>query len=406
MPALPRSSRFSSCCRTRRSAGLALPELAVEPVDVGTGTAKFDLTLALLARGEQLAGGLEYNRDLFDAATAARFAGQLSTLLRGVAEEPERRVSELPLLSAPERQAVLLEWNSAPGVTTDPAADLTGPILARARDDEGDRAAVSCHGEVLTYGELVRRAHRLARHLVGMGVGTDTILGLCLDRSLDMAVAVLAALAAGIAYLPLDPAYPPERLALMLDDCAPPVLLTQAALLPGLAPLLASRPAPPRVLCLDAERAAWTAESAAPLPPRAQPENLVYLVYTSGSTGRPKGIAMMRQALANLLAWQEGSTSLGAPARTLQFALLSFDVSFQEFVSTWRTGRHRRPPRRGDPPRRRGPPRPPRPRADRAPVPALHRAAPARRGRPGGEALPPPRARPGRRRSPRASSSR
>jgi amino acid adenylation domain-containing protein len=320
---------------------LALPGLVVEPVDIGTGTAKFDLTLALLARGERLVGSLEYNRDLFDAATAARFAGQLTTLLRGVAEDPERRVSELPLLSAPERQAVLLEWNSAPGVTANPAAhaaaDITAPILARARD-EGDRAAVSCQGEVLTYGELARRAHQLARHLVGMGVGTDTILGLCLDRSLDMAVAVLAALEAGIAYLPLDPAYPPERLALMLDDCAPPVLLTQAALLPGLAPLLASRPAPPRVFCLDTGRAAWTAASAAPLPPRAQPENLIYLVYTSGSTGRPKGIAMMRQALANLLAWQEGSTSLGAPARTLQFALLSFDVSFQEFVSTWRCG--------------------------------------------------------------------
>lgn len=184
----------------------------------------------------------------------------------------------------------------------------------------------------LTYAQLNARANQLAHFLVEQGAGPDTLVGVCIERSMAMIIAVLAALKAGAAYVPFDPAYPEERLGLMLQDTQAPVVLTQEA--------IASRLPRGRrqVVCLDRDEASISRLSRENLPTRTGPENLAYVIYTSGSTGRPKGVAMRQGALVNLLTWQNSSWSYPKLARTLQFASLNFDVSFQEIFSTWVSG--------------------------------------------------------------------
>jgi amino acid adenylation domain-containing protein len=193
-------------------------------------------------------------------------------------------------------------------------------------DRTPDAPAVSFEGAQLTYAQLGRRASGLAQALRAEGIGPDSVVAISLERSLDLAVAVLGVLEAGAGYLPLDVNYPAERLAFMLEDARVKVLVTQRS-------LAASLPAPSaRVLCVED-----LAGSGERLAPSAGPEHLVYVIYTSGSTGKPKGVAMHQAPLTNLVAWQLGDSKFG-PGRTLQFAPLSFDVHFQEMFSTWCAG--------------------------------------------------------------------
>ncbi|MBE4753170.1 amino acid adenylation domain-containing protein [Corallococcus sp. ZKHCc1 1396] len=192
--------------------------------------------------------------------------------------------------------------------------------------------AVRFEGVGLTYEALERRSNQLAHHLRGLGVTTDVLVGVCLERSVEMVVAVLAVLKAGGAYLPLDPAYPAPRLSFMLEDAKAPVLLTQAKLRAGL-PAFAGP-----VLCLDESPALFAPEAPASPVDASSLEGLAYAIYTSGSTGTPKGVAMGHGPLANLIAWQLGQSIAGPGTRTLQFSPLSFDVSFQELFGTWCSG--------------------------------------------------------------------
>ncbi|WP_147452462.1 polyketide synthase, partial [Corallococcus praedator] len=192
--------------------------------------------------------------------------------------------------------------------------------------------AVRFEGVGLTYAALDRRSNQLARHLQGLGVTTDVLVGVCLERSVEMVVAVLAVLKAGGAYLPLDPAYPAPRLSFMLEDAKAPVLLTQAKLRAGL-PAFAGP-----VLCLDESPALFAPEAPASPVDASSLEGLAYAIYTSGSTGTPKGVAMGHGPLANLITWQLGQSIAGPGTRTLQFSPLSFDVSFQELFGTWCSG--------------------------------------------------------------------
>ncbi|NPC71099.1 amino acid adenylation domain-containing protein [Corallococcus exiguus] len=195
-----------------------------------------------------------------------------------------------------------------------------------------DAEAVRFEGAGLTYAALDRRSNQLAHHLRGLGVTTDVLVGVCLERSVEMVVAVLAVLKAGGAYLPLDPAYPAPRLAFMLEDAKAPVLLTQAKLRAGL-PAFAGP-----VLCLDESPALFAPEAPASPVDASSLEGLAYAIYTSGSTGTPKGVAMGHRPLANLIAWQLEQSIAGPGTRTLQFSPLSFDVSFQELFGTWCSG--------------------------------------------------------------------
>jgi amino acid adenylation domain-containing protein len=308
----------------------ALPGVAAELLDVDAGTAKFDLALLLVEAEGAAAGVLEYARDLFDEATVDRLLGHLRTLIEGAVEDPGRRLSALPLLTLPEREE-LRAWSRP--LTPEPATLLIHQGVAAQAARTPDAVAVvfgEGGGETLSYAELTARSRRLARRLRALGVGPDVPVGLFLERSADLMVALLAVLEAGGAYLPLDPGYPAERLRLMLEDAHAPLLLTHA-------PLAATVPAGAgRVVRVD-EPEGLDEEDGSPIPLDVLPDHLVYVIYTSGSTGRPKGVAMTHGALSAMLRWQLRTSSAGA-GRTLQFTSMSFDVSFQEIFSTWWSG--------------------------------------------------------------------
>jgi natural product biosynthesis luciferase-like monooxygenase protein/amino acid adenylation domain-containing protein len=294
----------------------------------GVHGVKLDLAVHALERGEGLRLDLEYCTDLFDGDTVHRLLGHFRTLLEGAAADPDGALAALPLLSAAERRQ-LVEWESAPPPAAVP--DLVAAVEAMAAQAPEALALRGCPGQRdLSYGELVDLASRLAHHLRSLGAGPEARVAICLDRSPEMLVAVLGTLAAGAAYVPLDPGYPAERLAVMLADAAPAVVLTRRTLAGALPPSGAHV-----VWVEDLGTFSDLPEGTGPLP-SASPENLAYVLYTSGSTGRPKGVAMGRGALANLIAWQQ--RELPEPRRTLQFAPLSFDASFQELFSTWTTG--------------------------------------------------------------------
>ena len=312
---------------------LALPGLSFRELRADRGGAVVDLMLSVHHGGEndeELGGWLEYASDLFDRPTAARLARSFATLLQGAVADPAAQLSELPLLTSIEVQQLLREW-SGTGEPFPRISATHGLFEEQSRLDP-NAAAVVLGDRELTYGELDARADRLARRLSAQGIGPERRVGLYLDRSLDLPVAVLGVLKTGGAYVALDPAYPAERVAYIAEDAAISILLTQTH--------LESRA--PRVGALvlrmdDGEQDAWPPLAA----PFRHPESLAYLTYTSGSTGRPKGIAMSHGGIGNLVAWQvAASRASGVPpgAATLQFASLAFDVSFQEMFSTWAAG--------------------------------------------------------------------
>jgi amino acid adenylation domain-containing protein len=309
---------------------LQLEGLTLSPMTLNSGAAKFDLLLFMEDTGEGLRAALEYNSDLFEAETINRLLANFETLLEDIAAGGERRLSELSVMTANERRQVVEEWNAT---ADDYPQHLAVHQLFEAQVEGSPQAVAAIFdGQKLSYEELNRRANQLAHHLRSLGVGPEVLVGICLHRSMEVPVCVLAVLKAGGAYVPLDPAYPKDRLAYMLEDSRVSVLLTQEWLLDKLPDHSA------RVVCLDVERDALDAYSDIALEARTTVDNIAYVTYTSGSTGKPKGIAMTQRPLLNLLTWQKRNTHLSSEARTLQFASLSFDVSFQDMFSTWNGG--------------------------------------------------------------------
>ncbi|HEY0734967.1 MAG TPA: amino acid adenylation domain-containing protein, partial [Herpetosiphonaceae bacterium] len=309
---------------------LYLESLEVEVTQHTGVTAQFDLFLEMIQVPNGLLTSFEYNTDLFDAATIARMLGHFQTLLESVCNNPDRRVSSLPMLPACEQRQLVIDWNATQATY---AEELRLHEMVEAQVARTPHAtAVSFDGQQLSYAELNSCANQLAHHLQRLGVGPDVAVGICIERSLEMAIAVLAVLKAGGAYLPLDPAYPQERLTFMLADTQAPVLLTQERLLATLPSHSA------HVICLDTEWDRISYEPTWPTTNAASADNLAYLIYTSGSTGRPKGVAMPQRPLINLINWQLQQWSPEQQTTTLQFASLSFDVSFQELFSTWCSG--------------------------------------------------------------------
>ncbi|KJS57809.1 non-ribosomal peptide synthetase, partial [Streptomyces rubellomurinus] len=304
-------------------ARFAFADLSADWRWVDAGVAKFDLSFELTEQAEGgLAGLLEYSSDLFDPETAERICERFVRVLAAVAAEPDQRIGRIEVLGAAERRQVLEEWSSAPRAVE----ELTAPELFAARVAAApDAPAVLFEGGELSAAELDVRATKLARHLVDLGVGPETFVALALPRSVDVVVAVLAVWKAGGAYLPVDPAYPAERISYMLEDARPRLVLTRSD--------VADRvPAGRPVVVLDdpAVIAAVEAQSAAELVSPARLSNPAYLIYTSGSTGRPKGVVVSHTGVASMLAGQVDRLEAGPGKRVLQFASPSFDAAFWE----------------------------------------------------------------------------
>ncbi|MCP4653873.1 MAG: amino acid adenylation domain-containing protein, partial [bacterium] len=293
---------------------LELPGLTLSAMAVEGSVAKFDLTLSLDESAGGISGGLEYNVDLFDATTMDRFLAHLERLLEGVVEDPERRLSELPWWTEASRHQLLVEWNDTPGAAADARSvhELFEAQVRRAPD----AVAVEYGRERVSYRELDARADRLARELAGLGVKPDVLVALVNDSSPEMLVALLGILKAGGAYLPIDPAYPRERVDFMVEDSGAALVLN------------GDEPAP----AAGPPRSGVAAGTVAPgnLPFVPLRGNLAYVIYTSGSTGRPKGVSVTHGTLMNLVRWHQQSYLVRAGDRATQIAGPAFDASVWE----------------------------------------------------------------------------
>jgi len=310
----------------------ALPGLRAEAVaGPAYEAAKFDLTLTLAERGDRIVGGLSYARALFERGTAERWAGYLRRVLEEMAADESRSVERLALLDGAERALVLEAWNRTEAEV--PADRCIHELFEAQAARTPGAVAVLFEDEALTYDALNRSANRLAHHLRGLGVGPDARVAVCVERGPEMIAALLAILKAGGAYLPLDPAYPADRLRAMLEDSAPAALVTQSSLSGTFAGL--GVPA----VELDAPAPAW-AQGPETNPARAglTPEHLAYVIYTSGSTGRPKGVMVEHRGLVNHTAWQAAAFGIGARDTVLQRTSISFDASVWELWTPLATG--------------------------------------------------------------------
>jgi amino acid adenylation domain-containing protein len=336
-------------------APLKLPNLTMSVLDVDWIATKFDLTLYLWETPDGLNGSFVYSADLFDAATIRRMQAHFHAVLERIVADPDQRLAEVPLLTAGERQQVLVEWNAtAAAYSADRCLhELFEAQVARTPDavavvfDAGPTKAPT-H---LTYRELNRRANQLAAYLQRRGVGPDVCVGIALKRSLELVVGLLGILKAGGAYLPLESSYPAERLQYMLEDSQAKVLVTHTAmyesgtgtlyraptqddgdkdlinLLVSVAPCLGS------VVNLDADWPSIAQERAANPASALMSDNLAYVIYTSGSTGRPKAVMIPHRAIVNHMRWMQAAFPLTAADRVLQKTPFSFDAAIWEFYA-------------------------------------------------------------------------
>ncbi|MBZ4423347.1 non-ribosomal peptide synthetase, partial [Myxococcus sp. RHSTA-1-4] len=304
-----------------REAGQAeTPALALRPLEaVDTPHIKFELQLNLSESPDGFQGTLGYNTDLYAPETAARMAEHFRVLVEALVSRPDAPLGSIPMLTEAERRQVLVEWSEAP--SRSPRESTLPEVLAQVVARHADKVAVELGGSRLTYRQLDERANQLAHHLRGLGVTTDSRVALAVERSLELIVSLVAILKAGGAYVPLDVSYPPERLAAMVEDARPCVLVTTRALLPklpagGLSTVL-----------LD--EASLASESTHAPAPSALPETLAYVVFTSGSTGRPKGVGVThRGVLRTLVNVDHGRFS--SDETLLHLAPISFDASVIE----------------------------------------------------------------------------
>jgi natural product biosynthesis luciferase-like monooxygenase protein len=309
---------------THRPAGLTMSQ-----VDVPLDAAKYDVTLSLVAGEHGLTGHLEYNTDLFDRDFIEKLGGHYVELLDGALAQPDTPLGALPLLTPAEERMLLVEWNDTERAL-DEGTTMHGLFECQARATP-DATAIVFGDERLTYQELDQRATRMAWYLRGLGVDRETLVGVSIDRSIEMMVGLLGILKAGGAYVPLDPTYPRDRIAFMIEDSGCPVLLTREHLLDQLPSGGARR------VCLDRD---WTEIEAATEVglPEVDPEQLAYVIFTSGSTGRPKGVMVEHRNVANFFVGMDERIDPKGPITWLAVTSISFDISVLELFWTLARG--------------------------------------------------------------------
>ncbi|MBC7541698.1 MAG: amino acid adenylation domain-containing protein, partial [Candidatus Sericytochromatia bacterium] len=301
---------------------LQLGDLQLDVVPAAQRTAKFDLTLSVITGEAGLETEWEYNTDLFDGETVDRWMGHFQTLLAAIVAAPETAVDRLDILTATEVTHLLVDWNRTGSV---PATGLGMHQLFEQQVARTPDAVALVHPDrSLSYRELDGRANQLAHRLQALGVGPETLVGVCLDRNIDLVVGLLGILKAGGAYVPLDPAYPAERLAFILEDTAAPVLLTHTSL-SGLVPAGNAQ-----VLHLDTDWPSIATESASAPSSPVTDRNLGYIIYTSGSTGRPKGVAIEHRNAVTMLLWAQKVYPPAVLKGVLAATSICFDLSVYE----------------------------------------------------------------------------
>ncbi|NEO15135.1 MAG: amino acid adenylation domain-containing protein [Moorea sp. SIO3F7] len=309
---------------------LELPGLSLSQFNQHSTTSKFDLTLSMTETELGLVGTWEYNTDLFDRSTIKRMATHFQNLLSAIVDNPQLSVGELPLLSAEERHQLLVEWNDT--ASEYPKEKCIHQLVEEQVEKTPDAVAVVFEEEQLTYHQLNQRANQLAHHLLSMGVGPEVLVGICVERSVQMVVGLLGILKAGGAYVPLDPNYPSERLSYMLEDSGVEVLLTQQSLVESLPSHNT------QMVYLDSEWGAIEEYSQDNLEVGVDSDNLAYVIYTSGSTGKPKGVQINHKALVNFIESMQQKPGLESTDIFISVTTLSFDIAGLELYLPLITG--------------------------------------------------------------------
>jgi amino acid adenylation domain-containing protein len=303
--------------------------LTFRPLEVENHTAKFDMTLLMKETDSGLTGIWEYNTDLFEAATIKRMIGHFKTLIESMLSHPEKPIAELQLLTQSEQQQILVEWNNT--VTPYPQDKCLHQLFEAQVERTPNAIALIFENQQLTYQALNQRANQLAHHLQTLGIKPEELLGIYIERSVEMVIGLLGILKAGGAYIPIEPSYPQERVAFMLEDAGVSVLLTQSGLGEHHFKIT-------QLVFLDRDWAIISQASDSNPVTAVQPDNLAYVIYTSGSTGQPKGAMNTHLAICNRLLWMQDAYRLTAQDRVLQKTPFSFDVSVWEFFWPLLTG--------------------------------------------------------------------
>lgn len=306
-------------CHKANIQPIVLPDISFTPFLVDRKGAQLDMTFYLLERDEGLRVGCDYRSDLFDRSDIRRFLEHYETLLYGIVADPDIPICELPLLREEELHQVLVEWNDT---AVDYPSDKTiHQLFEEQVRRTPDAVAVVFGTDRMTYSELNRRANQVAHHLRSNGVRPENLVGICLERSVEMVVGILGILKAGGAYVPLDPAYPEERILFMLEDSEAAVLLTTEKLVDGLSHY------PGKVVHLDSDAERIALEEDENPSPLTNQDNLAYVIYTSGSTGKPKGVQIEHRAFVNLLSSMMQEPGMSASDVLIAVTTLSFDIA-------------------------------------------------------------------------------
>jgi amino acid adenylation domain-containing protein len=300
---------------------LQLPGVTGTPMQVDNGSSKFDLTVIVNEATDTLGLAVEYNRELFSVPRMQRMLRHFGILLQEIIKNPEARVSQLRMLGEGEREQLLVEWNRT---QSQYPKERTWVQLFEAQVDRSPQAtALVFDQQRLSYQQLNQRANQLAHHLRALGVGPESLVGICAERSLEMVVAILAVLKAGGAYLPMDPLYPAERLSFMLEDARVAVVLTQQKI---------QREWPEQTKVLHLDKLDLTQHSTDNPAPLSKPENLAYVIYTSGSTGKPKGVALEHRSLNAFAHWAKELYTPEELDGVLAGTSICFDLSVFELL--------------------------------------------------------------------------
>jgi amino acid adenylation domain-containing protein len=315
----------------RGMAATKLPDLTITSLFgyIYHGKTKYDLILVMREQDEGLGMVFDYNADLFEADTIKRMLGHLENLLEGIVANPEQKIADLPLLNSAEHQRILHEWNDR----TFPLPETCIHQLFEAQVEKSpDAIAIVGKDQNLTYRELNNRANQLAHYLKSLGVSPETLIALCMEKSVEMMVGMLGILKVGGAYIPLDPAYPHERRASKLRNSQASFILTKANIVPTLMSYDA------KLISLDQDWAAIAQHKPDNLPCAVNPDNLAYVIYTSGSTGEPKGVTITHRSMVNHSLAVSKAYELTSRDQILQFSNISFDVAVEEIFPTLLNG--------------------------------------------------------------------